>query len=125
MEMQRASLKTVAMIFLGSFLLLPLAKQGWAQESPKQQMNVNEIQLRAFAKVYVNLAKIREAYEARLKDANDPEEARQIQTEALSKMQGVLMKEGLTQESFRQIFEVARTDEGLRQKLIEFVNEER
>jgi hypothetical protein len=124
MEMQRASLKTVAMIFLGSFLLLPLAKQGWAQESPKQ-MNVNEIQLRAFAKVYVNLAKIREAYEARLKDANDPEEARQIQTEALSKMQGVLMKEGLTQESFRQIFEVARTDEGLRQKLIEFVNEER
>ena len=122
--MQRASLKTVAMIFLGSFLLLPLAKQGWVQESPKQ-MNVNEIQLRAFAKVYVELKKIREAYEPRLKDANDPEEARQIQTEALSKMQGVLTKEGLTQESFRQIFEVARTDEGLRQKLIEFVNEER
>jgi hypothetical protein len=122
--MQTANLKTVAVIFLGSFLLLPLAKQGWAQESPKQ-MNVNEIQLRAFAKVYVELGKIRDAYEPRLKEANDPEEARQIQTEALSKMQGVLTKEGLTQESFRQIFEVARTDEGLRQKLIEFVNEER
>jgi Flp pilus assembly protein TadB len=101
MEMQRASLKTVAVVFVGSFLLLALAKQGWAQESPKQQMNVNEIQLRAFAKVYVELEKIREAYEPRLKDANDPEEARQIQTEALSKMQGVLMKEGLTQESIR------------------------
>lgn len=122
--MQRASLKTVAMIFLGSFLLLPLAKQGWVQESPKQ-MNVNEIQLRAFAKVYVELKKIREAYEPRLIDANDPEEARQIQTEALSKMQAVFMREGLTQESFRQIFEVARTDEGLRQKLIEFINDER
>lgn len=123
--MQTANLKTVAVIFVGSVLLLALAQQARAQESQKQQMDVSEIQLRAFAKVYVDLAKIREAYEPRLKEANDPEESKQIQIEELSKMQRVLMREGLTQESFRQIFEVARTNKDLRQKLIEFINKER
>ena len=51
--MQIATLKTVAVIFVAGFLMLPFAKQGPAQESPKQQLNVSETQLRAFAKVYV------------------------------------------------------------------------
>jgi hypothetical protein len=53
------------------------------------------------------------------------EESKQIQTEAASKMQGALAKEGLNEESYSQIFEIARADEGLRKKLIEFINEER
>ena len=123
--MQRASLKTAAVIFVASFLILPFAKQVQAQESPKQQMNVNETQLRAFAKVYVEVEKIRQAYEPRLKEAKNPEEGKQIQTEAVSKMQGALTKEGLTEESYRQIFEIARADEGLRKRLVEIINEER
>jgi Domain of unknown function (DUF4168) len=123
--MQIASLKTVAAIFVAGFLILPLAKQVRAQESPKQQMNVSETQLRAFAKVYVEVGKIRQAYEPRLKEAKNPEEGKQIQTEAASKMQGALTKEGLTEESYTQIFEIARADEGLRKKLVELINEER
>ncbi|HJU62177.1 MAG TPA: DUF4168 domain-containing protein, partial [Candidatus Binatia bacterium] len=69
--------------------------------------------------------KIRQAYEPRLKEAKNPEESKQIQNEAASKMQGALTKEGLTEESYTQIFEVARSDEGLRKKLIELINEER
>jgi hypothetical protein len=112
-------------IFVTGFLILPFAKQGAAQESPKQQMNVSETQLRAFAKVYVEVEKIRQAYEPRLKEAKNPEEGRQNQNEAGSKMQGALKKEGLTEESYTQIFEIARADEGLRKKLVEFINEER
>ena len=123
--MQIASLKTVAAIFVAGFLILPFAKQGRAQESPKQQMNVSESQLRAFAQVYVEVGKIRQAYEPRLKEAKNPEEGQQIQNEAASKMQGALTKEGLTEESYTQIFEIARADEGLRQKLVELINEER
>jgi Na+-transporting NADH:ubiquinone oxidoreductase subunit NqrC len=123
--MQIASLKIVAAIFVAGFLILPLAKQGRAQESPKQQMNVSDTQLRAFAKVYVEVEKIRQAYEPRLKKAKNPEEGKQIQDEAASKMQGALTKEGLTEESYTQIFEIARADEGLRNKLVEFINEER
>src|SRR5262247_95981 len=120
--MQIAILKTAAAIFVAGFLILPMAKQVRAQDSPKQQLN--ETQLRAFAKVYVEVEKIRQAYEPRLKEAKNPEEGKQIQTEAVSKMQGALTKEGLTEESYRQIFEVARADKGFRKKLIEFINEE-
>ena len=95
--MQIASLKTVAAIFVAGFLILPFAKQGRAQESPKQQLSVSETQLRAFAKVYVEVEKIRQAYEPRLKEAKNPEEGKQIQNEAASKMQGALTKEGLTE----------------------------
>jgi len=123
--MQMATLKTVAAIFVAGFLILPFAKQGRAQESPKQQLNVSETQLKAFAKVYVEVEKIRQAYEPRLKEAKNPAEGKQIETEAVSKMQGALTKEGLTEESYTQIFEIARADEGLRKKLIELINEER
>ena len=123
--MQMATLKTLAAIFVAGFLILPFAKQARAQESPKQEMNVSETQLRAFAKVYAEVEKIRQAYEPRLKEAKNPEEGKQIQTEAVSKMQGALTNQGLTEESYTQIFEVARADEGLRKKLIELINEER
>ena len=122
---QIASLKTVAAIFIAGFLILPFAKQARAQESPKQQMNVSETELRAFAKVYVEVEKIRQEYEPRLKEAKNPEEGKQIQNEAVSKMQGALTKEGLNEESYTQIFEIARADEGLRKKLVELINEER
>jgi heme oxygenase len=121
--MQIASLKTVAAIFVAGFLMLPFA--GWAQELPPQQVKVSETQLRAFAKVYAEAEKIRQAYEPRLKEAKSLEEGKQIQSEAVSRMQGALTKEGLTEESYTQIFEIARADEGLRKKLIELINEEK
>lgn len=123
--MQLANLRTVAAIFVAGFVSLPFAEQGRTQESPKQQLSVSDNQLRAFAKVYVEVEKIRQAYEPRLKEAKNPEESKQIQTEAVSKMQGALTKQGLTEESYTQIFEIARADEGLRKKLIEFINEEK
>jgi hypothetical protein len=123
--MQIAILKNVGAIFVAGFLILPFAKQSWAQESPKQQLNVSETQLRAFATVYVEVEKIRQAYEPRLKESKNPEEGKEIQNEAASKMHEALTKEGLTEQSYGQIFEIARADEGLRKKLIEFIDEER
>ena len=123
--MQIATLKTVAAIFVASFLILPFPKQGGTEESPKQQINVSETQLRAFAKVYAEVEKIRQTYEPQLKEAKNPEEGKQIQSAALSKMRAALTKEGLTEESYTQIFEIARGDQNLRKKLIEFINEER
>lgn len=122
--MQRATLKTVAASLTAGVLIFSFSKV-LAQELPKQQLSVSEPQLRAFAKVYVEVEKIRQVYEPRLKEAKNPDEGKQIENEAVSKMQGALTKEGLTQESYGQIFEIARADEGLRKKLIEFINEER
>ena len=123
--MQIVNLKTVTAILVAGFFVSPFAKQIRAQESPKQEMNVSEDQLRAFAKVYVEVEKIRQAYEPRMKEAKDPQEGKQIQNEAASKVQGALTKEGLTEESYSQIVEIARADEGLRKKLVNLINEER
>jgi hypothetical protein len=119
--MQIASLKMVVAIFVAAFLILTFAKQSRAQE----QMNLSDAQLRAFAKVYVEVQKIREAYEPRLKEARSPEEGKQIQNEATTKVQGALTKEGLTAETYTQVFEVARADETLMKKLVELINEEK
>ena len=122
--MHIATLKSVAAIFIVGFIF-PFARESRAQEMPTRPMNVSETQLRAFAKVYVEVEKIRQAYEPRLKEAKNPEEGKEIQKEAVSKMQGALTKEGLTEEGYVQIFEVARADAGLRQKLIDLINEEK
>jgi hypothetical protein len=118
-------LKTVAVIFVAGFLILPWASQGLAQEPSQQQMNIGDRQLRAFAKVYVEIETIRQLYVSRLKEAESLEEGEEIQNEAVSKMQGALTKQGLTEESYSQIVEIARADEGLRKKLAELINEER
>lgn len=122
--MQIVNLKIIAAVFV-AFLVFPFAKEARPQELPKQQPNINETELRSFARVYVEVEKIREAYVPRLKEAKNAEEGKQIEAEAMSKMEGALTKEGLTAESYSQIFEIARADQGLREKLIELINEER
>jgi hypothetical protein len=115
----------VAASFLAGFLILLSSNQVPAQEAPKQQFNVSEPQLRSFAKVYVEVEKIREQLEPRLKETKDPEQSKEIQKDAVSKVQKALTKEGLTEETYGQIFEIARADEALRKRLIEIINEER
>ena len=123
--MQMASLKIVAAIFVTGFLILQCASRGLAQEPPQKQMNVDDAQLRAFAKVYIEIETIRQLYVPRLKEAKSLEEGKEIQNEAVSKIQEALVKQGLTEESYSRIFEIARADEGLREKLVELINEER
>jgi Domain of unknown function (DUF4168) len=123
--MQITMLKTVAVIVVAGFLILPWASQGLTQDQSQQQMNIGDTQLKAFAKVYVEIETIRQLYESRLKEAKSLEEGKEIENEALSKTQGALAKQGLTAESYSQIVEIARADEGLRKKLVELINEER
>ena len=122
--MKRVSLKTLATIFVSAFLMVVVAKPLVAQVAPKPQ-ELDEKQLRSFARVYVQVEKIRQEYEPRAKEASGPEEGKQIQQEAQSKFQQVLTKEGLSEESYVQIFEVARTDQDLRKKILQMIGEEK
>jgi hypothetical protein len=109
--MKMASLKTIAGFLISGYLLLIVVSfpiLGIAQEPPKQETNIGDAQLRSFAEVYVQVEKIRQLYEPRLKEAQSPDEGKQIQNEAQSKMQQTLTKEGLTEQDYNQIFEVAR-----------------
>jgi flagellar motor protein MotB len=122
--MKRVSLKTLATIFVSAFLMVVVAKPLVAQVAPKPQ-ELDEKQLRSFAKVYVQVEKIRQEYEPRAKEASGPEEGKQIQQEAQSKFQQVLTKEGLSEENYTKIFEVARTDQDVRKKILQMIGEEK
>jgi len=124
------TVRTVAAIAVFGILLLPFPRQALAQQTPTQQMppqqpDLNDTQLRSFAKVYVQIEKIRQTYEPRLSQAKSPEEGKQIQTEAVSKMEQALTQEGMDKQTYNQIFQTARADEGLRKKLLGLINEER
>ncbi|MET0690223.1 MAG: DUF4168 domain-containing protein [Candidatus Binatia bacterium] len=122
--MKRVSLKTLATIFVSAFLMVVVAKPLVAQVAPKPQ-ELDEKQLRSFAKVYVQVEKIRQEYEPRAKEASGPEEGKQIQQEAQSKFQQVLTKEGLSEENYTKIFEVARADQDVRKKILQMIGEEK
>ena len=85
------SLRIGPAVFVAGLLITPVPTRAPAQELPNQQTNIDDNQLRAFAKVYVEVEKIRQAYEPRLKEAKDAEEGRAIQNDAVSKMQEALI----------------------------------
>ena len=122
--MKRVSLKTLVTMFVSAFLMVVVAKPLVAQVAPKPQ-ELDEKQLRSFVKVYVQVEKLRQEYEPRAKEATGPEEGKQIQQEAQSKFQQVLTKEGLTEESYTKIFEVARADQDVRKKILQMIGEEK
>jgi Domain of unknown function (DUF4168) len=123
--MKMVSLKAVAAIFIAGVLIVPFSKPVFSQNAPKQQTNVNDEQLKSFAKVYVQVEKIRQAYEPRVKQAPGPDEGKQIQQEAQAKFQEVLTKEGVSEENYTQIIEMARADDSLRKKVLQMIVEER
>ena len=134
--MKRERLPILAAVLTAGFLSMSLPKSLFAQAVPEQPpnrgqqatpgqpANVDDQQLRSFAKVYVQVEKIRQTYEPRAKQAS-PEEGKQIQQEAQSKFHEALTKEGLTEDSYTQIFEVARADQAVRKKVLQMIGEER
>ena len=128
-------IRTIATVAFVGIVLFPFpsqtlaqqtpAQQPAAQQPPGQQPDLNETQLRSFAKVYVQVEKILKIYEPQLKEAKTPEEGKQIQNEEMSKVNQALTQEGMDAQSYHRIIEIANGDDGLRKKLLGFINEER
>ena len=123
-------IRTIATIAFVSIVLFPFPSQTLAQQTPAQQpavqqSDLNETQLRSFAKLYVQVEKILKTYEPQLKDAKTPEEGKQIQNEEMSKVNQALTQEGMDAQSYHRIIEIANGDDSLRKKLLGFINEER
>ncbi len=128
--------KTIA-IAVSWVLLLPFSGKALAQQMQAQQPSVQqppasqsqsdlkETELRSFARVYVQIEKILKTYQPQMEEAKTPEEGKQIQNEETSKIHQVLIQEGMDAQRYHHIVEVANADEGLRKKIMGFINEER
>jgi hypothetical protein len=98
-----------------------------AQQMPQEQTEVNDDTLRAFAKAYVEVDKIRVTYEPSIQDAykaQDLDQAQNIRREAGVKIEKVFTDQGLTTETYLSIFEVVKKDPQLTAKALRMIEEE-
>ena len=114
-----AVLLAASLLTLPPFPAFSLQPYGHEAEAPA------EMQLRSFAKAYVEVEKIREAYEPQLSATPDAQKAREIEQEAISKIGEVIVKEGLTLDSFNQIVQTANANDDLRKRIVVLINEEK
>ena len=126
-EMGKHTLWSLAFATLiGVWALLPSTS---AQEPPRQQRDiqphVSDQQLQAFAKVYVEHDSIRQTYEPLHKSASDSEARTRIEQEANAKAEEALAKQGLTLETYRQIFSTVNANDELRKRALKLIDEER
>jgi hypothetical protein len=124
--MRLAKITIYIFVFAAPFLVIQAPEPSHAQETPNRQAGtVDERELRAFAKVYVQVEKIRLTYGPRLKETQDPEKNMEIQKEAKSKIDAALAQEGMTVESYSQVVKTMNDNDELRKKAIEFIDQER
>jgi membrane protease subunit (stomatin/prohibitin family) len=108
------------------FLVIRIPEPLQAQETPNRQAaTVDDGKLRSFAKVYVQVEKIRQTYGPQLKETQDPQKNMEIQKQAKSKVDAALAQEGMTVESYSQVVQTMNGNDELRKKAIEFIDQER
>ena len=111
-------------------LILSASPIASAQQSPKaqpgsQQTTVNDSELRAFVKAYVETQRIRQEYEPALEKSNDAEKNRLIHNKANDELKKNLAKQNLTIEQYNRIFNQVNSNAQLRQKTLKLVEDER
>ena len=118
--------KIAVFTFLLSTLLLSTQPPSVAlsQQLSDQVEITDETQLRSFAKAYVAIDKIRESYEPELSGTQIPQRAKEIEHEAIARIDYAIVKEGLTLEAFTKIVQKANADNVLRKRIHELINEE-
>jgi len=115
----------IFLFLLSSFLLSIQPFVALSQQLNDQVDNTDETQLRSFAKAYVEIEKIRESYEPELSGTQDAKRAKEIEHEAIARIDYVIVKEGLTLEGFTKIVQKANADEALRKRIHELINAEK
>jgi len=123
--MRIARIATVIFFAAVVALIIVAPAPAQAQGTSSQAASVDDGQLKSFAKVYVQIEKIRETYAPQLKETQDPQKGTEIQIEAKSKINEALAKEGMTAETYSQIVQIVSADNTLRSKAIELIKQER
>ena len=120
--------RTIAMALLAGCIVLGVeaAPPAEAQRKPSAETaTVNDKELKAFVKAYVEYHRIRSTYGPALDSAKDPARKKQIEQEANAKVKQSLDAQGLSPERYNQIFARVNNDETLRKKVLKQVEEER
>jgi hypothetical protein len=93
-------------------------------QQPPMQTEFSDNELKAFAEAYVQVNEITGKYAPRIEQAQDPDEAVQIQQEATSAMVEVIEgQENLDVETYNAIATAVSTDPELGEKITRFIEQ--
>lgn len=89
---------------------------------PQQQqanIEVSDAEVDKFANVYNQTADVRQEYTQKLQNAEDQQQAQQIQREANEEIKAVIEESPLTVERYQEIARATAQDTELRQRILE------
>jgi hypothetical protein len=119
--MRRANINAVRALLVAGVLILSPYSRGLAQDGGLEHTKLSEAEIEAFAKSYLEVGKILYSCESRLEEARTAEEGKDIYSEALSAMLRVLNDQGLSDSRYFEIFEIARADDTLLDKIVQSI----
>ena len=90
--------------------------------SDKPKENFSDDQLKRFAQAHEQVEKVREQYQAQLKQAASPVLAQQITQQGNLAMAQAIQAQGLDVATYNRIAQATREDEALRKRIVGFVH---
>ena len=116
--------KMAPAIFVISLSLTDLSL-AFAQSQPAQKSQIDDRELRAFVKTYVETQNIRREYEPPIAKSSDPKRAERLHKSANEELKDALARNNLTVEQYNRIFAQVNSDPPLREKVLKMVEQER
>ena len=103
----------------------PQEQQEEAQPMPQEQEvpEVSDEQIDAFVEAHVNVNEVREEYTQRLQEAEDQEEAQQLQQEANQAMTDAIEDSGMDIEEYEEVAMAVNADPEVRDDVMERLEE--
>ncbi len=125
--MRRILFRSLGLLVLASLLMVPAAlAQG--QQPPQQapEVDVDEEEIQTVAELYVEIEEIRQSYQPRFQEMEDPQEAQELQQELRAEIdQAIQEEEDMTAERYDEIIRAAQVDEELRNQILAAIEEVR
>jgi len=127
--MRLTGLPAAAAIVLGIALGIGPTAIIWAQDAkPPQsssQQDFSDQELKQFAMAALEVQRINDEYMPKMKTASTPEQRKEIESEALAKMEKAVTDKGLTVDSYKEIYSVARNDPEIAKRIGKHVEQEK
>jgi hypothetical protein len=101
----------------------------WAQDTKPQaspsEQDFSEQKLKQFVMAALEVQRINDEYMPKMKTASTPEQRKEIESEALGKMEKAVTDKGLTVDSYKEIYNAARNDPEIAKRIGKHVEQEK
>jgi hypothetical protein len=95
----------------------------WGQQQQGMPNNFSDEEIEQVAHAYVDIIEIRDEYQEKLMEVDEPEAAQEIQMEANEKITAAVEARGIDVETYNNVITAAQGDETLMDELLQKIDE--